>query len=41
MINNFRDRQARIKIIQSRADNYNQQFDHLEEQGLDLQDIPK
>ena len=41
MINNFRDKQARIKVIQDRADKYNQRFDELEEKGEDLIEIPK
>ena len=37
MINNFRDKHARIKVMQEKADEYNQKFDNLEKEGADLE----
>jgi hypothetical protein len=39
MINNFRDKQARIKIMQMKANKYNEEFDELEEKGIELETI--
>ena len=41
MINNFRDKHARIKVIQEKADFYNSKFDDLEKEGVNLEEIPK
>ena len=36
MINNFKDRHARIKVMQERADQYNTKFDRMEDDSHDL-----
>ena len=37
---NFLDRRTRINILQKKADEYNQDFDRLEQDGKDLDEIP-
>jgi hypothetical protein len=41
MINNFRDKHARIKVMQERADAHNKKFDQMEDDQVDLSAIPK
>lgn len=37
---NFLDKRTRINILQRRADEYNKEFDVLEQEGHDLDEIP-